>query len=81
MRTELLNYGRDGEVDMILSRVRRRGGLLNLAPGQNTTGYGAKIATDWVVRYAGRIRRVYCTCFSNAGTCWFRVKGRKMIVG
>lgn len=32
------------------------------------TGYGARIATPYVVRFNGKLRRVYCLQYSNAGT-------------
>ena len=79
-RTERLNYGQDGEIEIIYNPMRRIGpwGLL---PGQSPSGYGPKVPTDWVVYYAKRRRRVYCTIYSNVGTCWFLYQGKKMIVG
>jgi hypothetical protein len=44
------------------------------------SGYGAKIPTRGMVHYQGRDRRIYCTIYSNSGTCWIVVKGRKHIV-
>lgn len=75
-RTELLNYGEDGEV--VLTEKLLWWQERNLS--YTASGYGAKIPTRWVVNYAGRIRRVYCTIYSNIGTCWFMVKGKRMIV-
>ena len=36
------------------------------------TGYGSKIPTRHMVKLPGsnRWRRVYCCCWSNAGTCY-----------
>lgn len=34
------------------------------------TGYGKRIPTEWLVKYNGRMRRVYCCIFSNVGTCY-----------
>lgn len=34
------------------------------------TGYGARIPTEWMVRFNGRWRRVYCAIFSNSGTLY-----------
>lgn len=34
------------------------------------TGYGKRIPTRWVVRYNGKLRRVYCAIYSNVGTCY-----------
>ena len=44
------------------------------------SGYGAKIPTSWVVRYRGRERRIYCTIYSNVGTCWIFANGKRLIV-
>lgn len=32
------------------------------------SGYGARIPTRYVVRFNGKLRRVYCRQYSNAGT-------------
>jgi hypothetical protein len=34
------------------------------------SGYGRRIPTQYMVKYAGRWRRVYCYQFSNAGTAY-----------
>ena len=44
------------------------------------TGYGAKIPTAYTVKYNGKTRRVYCTVYSNSGTCWVIINGQKIIV-
>lgn len=76
-KTVLLNYGRNGEVTLFERMLPwQRRGLQYTA-----NGYGVKIPTRWVVKYRNHVRRVYCTIFSNIGTCWFIYSGRKMIVG
>lgn len=76
-RMELLNFGQDGEVELIERLLPwQRMGLTYTA-----SGYGSKIPTGYMVNYDGRMRRVYCTIYSNAGTCWFMFRGKKMIVG
>jgi hypothetical protein len=45
------------------------------------SGYGSAIPTRRMVYWHGHWRRVYCTIYSNAGTCWVRLKGAKHIVG
>lgn len=47
------------------------------------TGYGSKIPTSKMVRLPGchRWRRVYCTIYSNVGTCWIVVDGERVVVG
>lgn len=34
----------------------------------SATGYGRRMATDYMVRYNGRWRRVYACCYGNAAT-------------
>ena len=47
---------------------------------QTATGYGSKLVTSKMVKYAGRWRRVYCMCYSNSGTCYILVKGKQITV-
>lgn len=44
------------------------------------TGYGKKIQTSRKIRMFGREYRIYCAIFSNAGTCWINVDGKKVII-
>jgi hypothetical protein len=50
--------------------------------GQGQDGYGMKITTSIMLQFEDekRPRRVYCTCFSNAGSCWILRKGEKFYV-
>jgi hypothetical protein len=34
------------------------------------TGYGSKIPTRHMVRFNGKLRRIYCRIFSNIGTLY-----------
>ena len=43
--------------------------------GRNADGYGGKIPTRHMLRYAGKWRRVYVMCYSNSGTAYVIVKG------
>jgi hypothetical protein len=47
--------------------------------GQGEDGYGNKISMPYLVRLDGKgpWRRVYCVCFSNAGSLYIIVKGEK----
>jgi len=47
---------------------------------QTATGYGAKLTTAWKIPFAGRLYRVYCTVFSNAGSHWILAKGEKIFI-
>jgi len=44
------------------------------------SGYGAKLPTDLMINFCGRLYRIYSTCYSNAGSCWFMAKGQKIFV-
>jgi hypothetical protein len=52
-------------------------------PGQGADGYGRKISTDMIVQIKGekRKRRVFCTCFSNAGSHWIVRDGKTLHLG
>lgn len=48
---------------------------------ETATGYGSKLTSTRVVRLPdSRTRRVYITCYSNVGTAWIVLGGRKWIV-
>jgi len=48
--------------------------------GQTATGYGAAIPTGHMVTVNGREYRVYCTTYSNTGTCWIQTKHGRIII-
>jgi hypothetical protein len=48
--------------------------------GRDTMGYGRKIPTDYMVLLNNRKHRVYCCCFSNAGTRYIDTKDHKFVV-
>lgn len=47
---------------------------------QTATGYGAKLTTPNKINFEGKLYRLYLTCYSNAGSVWFTVKGNKIFV-
>lgn len=47
---------------------------------KTASGYGKKIETSHKVNYKGRLRRVYCDVYSNAGSYYIIVKGEKITV-
>ncbi len=57
-----------------------RKGMLQLAPGQGSDGYGKKITTDICLKFKSekKERRVYCCCFSNAGSNYILIKGEAL---
>lgn len=45
---------------------------------QTRSGYGTKLTSRRKVRLPdGRTRRIYVTCFSNAGTAWVILDGKR----
>jgi len=54
---------------------------ITAAPRSRTvSGYGKAIPTAKMIRLEGKWFRVYCTIYSNSGTCWIKSKGIKYIV-
>ena len=47
---------------------------------QTATGYGAKLNTGLKINYCGRMYRLYATCYGNAASTWFTVKGKRIYV-
>lgn len=47
---------------------------------ETATGYGAKLTSPYKIRFEGKLRRLYVTVFSNAGSTWFILKGKKIFV-
>jgi len=50
------------------------------AYGRTASGYGGKIPTRHMIRYAGRWRRVYAMLYSNSGTAYVVVNGEDHIL-
>jgi hypothetical protein len=48
--------------------------------GRNADGYGGKLPTRHMIRYAGRWRRVYVMCYSNSGTAYVVVNGANQVL-
>ncbi|AYD79621.1 hypothetical protein LINGLNFE_00139 [Enterobacter phage phi63_307] len=44
------------------------------------SGYGKNIPTPWAVNWAGRLRRIYSTCYGNAASLHINVNGKKVAV-
>ena len=47
---------------------------------QTASGYGRKLTMPHKVSFNGKLYRLYCTIFSNAGSVWFTAKGNKIFV-
>lgn len=47
---------------------------------QTATGYGRKLNTGKKYKYNGRLHRVYCCQYSNAGTLYIIVKGQWVVL-
>ena len=48
--------------------------------GQTVSGYGGKIPTNGMVRYAGRWHRIYVMLYSNHGTAYIVSKGKRLVL-
>lgn len=47
---------------------------------QTASGYGKKLNSGLKISFNGKLYRLYTTIFSNNGSIWFIVKGRKIYV-
>jgi hypothetical protein len=47
---------------------------------QTATGYGSKLTMTQKINFNGKLYRLYCTCYGNAGSVWFIAKGKKIYV-
>ncbi len=48
---------------------------------QTATGYGSKLTSSQCVKLPnGKVRRVYITCYSNAGSAWITLNGKKLFL-
>lgn len=48
---------------------------------QTATGYGRKLTSSRCVTLPdGRVRRIYITIYSNAGTAWIVLDGKRRII-
>ena len=48
---------------------------------QTSSGYGGKLTSSRCAKLEdGRIRRVYVSCWSNAGTAWIMLDGKRRII-
>lgn len=78
-RSVLVDY--KDEYDLIWAPVRTRSCFgCEFLPGQGLDGYGVKIVTHWKIEYNGKVRRIYCTQISNAGSWWFKCDNHKICV-
>lgn len=48
--------------------------------GRDASGYGRKIPTDWIAWIGNRWKRVYCCCYSNAGTYYVLEHGQWLVL-
>lgn len=44
------------------------------------TGYGKRIPTPYMIKYRGKLRRVYCMIYSNSGTLYIGKLSDNLIV-
>jgi hypothetical protein len=81
----MVEYAQDFEVEY---HPVPRYGVLQLAPGQGASGYGGKISTDYMVRFANKkkgdrrnhLYRVYAACWSNVASFYVIRRSKKLCV-
>lgn len=80
MRARTVMVGPDYiEVEAVESLTPRMVVLVAMPFGPDNYGK-KKVPTSWVVRYMGRVRRIYCDAIGNAGSCYVLVKGVKHFI-
>lgn len=42
---------------------------------ETASGYGRRLNSGYMIQYAGKLRRVYITCYSNASSLFVLVAG------
>ncbi len=47
---------------------------------QTATGYGGKLTSPYKTEVNGRLYRVYVMCYSNSGTAYVIVKGKRLVL-
>jgi len=47
---------------------------------ETSSGYGRRLNSGYKIRFNRRLYRIYVTIFSNAGTMWFKTKGKEIII-
>lgn len=47
---------------------------------QTATGYGRKLTTSMMIHFNGRLRRIYCCIYSNAGSCYIIHNGQWLYI-
>jgi hypothetical protein len=51
-----------------------------LGLSQTASGYGRKLTNACKINFNGKLYRLYSTIFSNSGSVWFTVRGKKIFV-
>ena len=47
---------------------------------QTASGYGRKLTTSGMIHFNGKLRRIYCCCISNAGSCYIVHEGKWLFI-
>lgn len=47
---------------------------------QTATGYGRRLTSQYKINFNNKLRRLYVTCLGNAGSTWFKVKGKTIFI-
>lgn len=47
---------------------------------ETKSGYGMRLNSGLLIDYNGRLYRIYVTTYGNAGSSWFKARGKKIYV-
>lgn len=76
--------GRDSSLSKIIcdktDLVRSEPEWMKRGLQETASGYGAHLNSGYKINFNNRLYRIYVTIYSNSGSCWFKVKGKKIFV-
>lgn len=73
-----LHFGTGSEPRQTVSVEARE--TLQPRSGLTQTGYGPAMPSPYMVRWAGRWRRVYVACYGNASTAYIGKPGNRLAI-
>lgn len=47
---------------------------------ETASGYGSRLNSGLKINFCGRLYRIYITIYGNAGSSWFKTKGRTIYI-
>lgn len=87
MEIKEVKYISDGEEKSYLRAEVNRTDLIhkplwfhNKGLSETRSGYGSKLRTVHMIKHNNKLYRIYCICYSNAGSLYILSKGKKIYV-